>query len=110
MKRPTKKQTFLLEFIKEFTAKHNFSPSYREIMRAMNLSSVSAVAEHIDNCVAAGLLKKIPNAPRSLEIIEPVDIDATINNLHRVLSEHRFTSPDVVTLRNATKILTKLKD
>ena len=72
-KRPTKKQQKLLDFVQEFSDSNNYSPSYREIMRAMNLKSVSAVAEHIENCVAAGFLRKTPNSPRSLEVI-PIQI------------------------------------
>lgn len=68
-KMPTKKQRALLKFIQDFSIDHEFSPSYREIQRAMGLKSVSAVAEHIDNCVKAGFLKKIPNAARTLEVI-----------------------------------------
>ena len=108
--KPTKKQTSLLTFIEEFTATNNFSPSYREIMRALGLSSVSAVAEHIDNCVAAGFLKKTPGAPRSLEVIKPVDIDQTIENLHRLLAEQKLTPTQQKSLQETTKILTLLRE
>ena len=57
----TKKQTLILDFINEFTATNNYSPSYREIMSGLGLTSVSAVAEHIDNLVAKGALRKIPD-------------------------------------------------
>jgi SOS-response transcriptional repressor LexA len=66
----TKKQTLILEFITDFTKMYDYSPSYREIMTGVGLSSVSAVAEHIDNLVAKGAIKKIPGAARSLEIID----------------------------------------
>ena len=69
MNMPTKKQQKLLKFIQDFTIDHDYSPSYREIQRALGLSSVSAVAEHISNCEKAGFLKKIPNAARTLEVI-----------------------------------------
>ena len=77
MKQPTKKQSALLKFIDRFTEEHDYSPSYREIMRAMNLNSVSAVAEHVNNCVEAGFLKKIPNAARSLKVIPIKDYKET---------------------------------
>ncbi|MBQ3430349.1 hypothetical protein IJG21_02925 [Candidatus Saccharibacteria bacterium] len=69
-KKLTKKQTLILDFISEFTKSNDFSPSYREIMRGVGLSSVSAVAEHIDNLVEKGALKKTPGAARSLEVID----------------------------------------
>ncbi len=65
----TKKQTLILEFITDFTKTYDYSPSYREIMSGVGLSSVSAVAEHIDNLVEKGAIKKVPGAARSLEIV-----------------------------------------
>ena len=65
----TKKQLALLDFLQDFTEEKGYSPSYREIMSGLGLSSVSAVAEHIDNLVAKGVLKKVPGAARSLEIL-----------------------------------------
>ena len=69
-KKLTKKQTLILDFISEFSKGNDFSPSYREIMKGVGLSSVSAVAEHIDNLVAKGVLRKTPGAARSLEVID----------------------------------------
>ena len=66
----TKKQLALLDFIQQFTTDNSYSPSYREIMSGLGLSSVSAVAEHIDNLVEKGVIKKVPGAARSLEIID----------------------------------------
>lgn len=69
----TKKQTVILDFITDFTKTYDYSPSYREIMSGVGLSSVSAVAEHIDNMVEKGIIKKVPGAARSLEVIEMVN-------------------------------------
>lgn len=66
----TKKQKLIIDFINEFTKEHDFSPSYREIMSGVGLSSVSAVAEHVENLVEKGVLKKVPGAARSLEILD----------------------------------------
>ena len=66
----TKKQKQLLEYIVEFTEVHGVSPSYREIAAGLGLSSVSAIAEHIDNLVALGAIKKVPGAARSLEVVD----------------------------------------
>lgn len=65
----TKKQTLIIEFIGDYMSTRGNSPTYREIMTALGLSSVSAVAEHIDNLVKKGALKKVPGAARSLEIV-----------------------------------------
>ena len=66
----TKKQLAVLGFLQDFTEENGYSPSYREIMSGLGLSSVSAVAEHIDNLVSKGVLRKVPNAARSLEVLD----------------------------------------
>lgn len=66
----TKKQTAVYDFVKEFIAENNYSPSYRDIMSGLGLSSVSAVAEHVDNLVRLGALRKAPGAARSLEVVD----------------------------------------
>ncbi len=66
----TKKQLAVLEFIQDFTEEKGYSPSYREIMAGLGLTSVSAVAEHVENLVEKGALKKVPGAARSLEVLD----------------------------------------
>ena len=66
----TKKQLAVLNFIQDFTEESGYSPSYREIQAGLELASVSAVAEHIDNLVSKGVLRKVPGAARSLEILD----------------------------------------
>ena len=66
----TKKQLAVLNFLEDFTEENGYSPSYREIMTGLGLTSVSAVAEHIDNLVGKGVLKKVPGAARSLEVLD----------------------------------------
>ncbi|MBR2586984.1 hypothetical protein IKE71_01260 [Candidatus Saccharibacteria bacterium] len=65
----TKKQKQIVDFILDFTENNSYSPTYREIMSGLGLSSVSAVAEHIDNLIEKGVLKKTPGAARSLEVL-----------------------------------------
>ena len=66
----TKKQQALLDFLQDFTEENGYSPSYREIQAGLALSSVSAVAEHIENLVSKGVLKKVQGAARSLEVLD----------------------------------------
>ena len=66
----TKKQLAVLNFIQDFTEERGISPSYREIQAGLELASVSAVAEHIDNLVEKGVLRKVPGAARSLEVLD----------------------------------------
>lgn len=66
----TKKQLKVIDFIKDFEEANGTTPSYREIMAGLGLSSVSAVAEHIDNLEKKGVIRKTPGAARSLEILD----------------------------------------
>ncbi|MBL8160205.1 hypothetical protein JNJ66_07170 [Candidatus Saccharibacteria bacterium] len=68
-KRPTKAQHALLDYIQAFIKQHGYGPSYREIMRALEYSSVSTVAVHVDGLVAAGRLRKKGRSARSLEVV-----------------------------------------
>ncbi|MBQ3325634.1 hypothetical protein IJG79_00575 [Candidatus Saccharibacteria bacterium] len=66
----TKKQTQVYNYISEFIKLHGISPSYRDICAGLGLSSVSAVAEHVDNLVRIGALRKSPGTARSLEVVD----------------------------------------
>ncbi len=120
MNKPTKKQAAILKFIDDYTVENNASPSYREIQSALGLGSVATVAQHIENCVEAGFLKKVPNTARSLEVIPLEDYKETTQllkgKIHDLtdklengeeLSEQKAQSirDDIITLRAAAKIL-----
>lgn len=68
--RPTKKQRELLEYIAEFITEHGYSPSYREIMRGCNYTSVATVALHVNSLIARGHLRKREGSARSLEVVD----------------------------------------
>jgi repressor LexA len=68
--RPTKKQKELLDFIEKFVAEHGYGPSYREIMRGCNYTSVATVALHVNNLITRGHLTKRDRSARSLEVVK----------------------------------------
>lgn len=67
--RPTMKQGELLRFVSEFVGIHGYGPSYREIMRGCSYTSVATVAEHVNNLIARGHLRKRDRLARSLEVL-----------------------------------------
>ncbi|HSX27257.1 MAG TPA: hypothetical protein VLG25_00575 [Patescibacteria group bacterium] len=71
--RPTKKQKELLTYIENFIAERGYSPSYREIMSALNYNSVATVALHVNSLIKRGHLRKRDHSARSLEIIKTED-------------------------------------
>ena len=108
VKKPTKKQALLLDFIEGFTAEHDFSPSYREIMEGMGLKSVSAVAEHVENCVVAGFLEKVPKSARSLVVVRPKTYEETKELFRNKIEELAMKNPenaDIEALKKAAGIL-----
>lgn len=70
--RPTKKQRQMLEFLDGFITEHGYSPSYREIMTALNYTSVATVALHINNLIRRGHIQKRDHSARSLEVVVPL--------------------------------------
>jgi len=98
----TKKQLAVLNFIAEFTEENGVSPSYREICEGLGLSSVSAVAEHIDNLVSKGALLKTPGEARSLEVLDYKHTE-TVNLFKVRMAE--ASSEDLKVLEKAAEIL-----
>lgn len=86
----TKKQTLFIEFIDYFIKTNGFSPSYREIADGLNYKSLATVAEHIENLILAGRLRKKDNSARSLEIItetkEKIDLKSQIKIIYHKLN------------------------
>ncbi len=93
--RPTKKQHELLEYLREFIAEHGYSPSYREIMRGCNYTSVATVALHVSSLIKRGHVVKRDKSARSLEVVETNDRTkhAKSNHKHELILEidARFT-------------------
>lgn len=72
--RPTKKQRELLTFIEQFIGQHGYSPSYREIMRGLNYTSVATVALHVNSLIKRGHLRKRDHSARSIEVVDPKEL------------------------------------
>lgn len=85
--RPTKKQKELLTFIETFIGEHGYSPSYREIMAALNYNSVATVALHVNNLISRGHLRKRDHSARSLEPVAPEDSPKLKSNVIKPAEE-----------------------
>ncbi len=87
--RPTKKQHATLDMIRHFISEHGYSPSYREIMKECNYTSVATVSLHVNNLIKRGHLIKRGNSARSLELVEGVSESAnsTSNHKHELIKE-----------------------
>lgn len=66
----TKRQKEILDYLINFIDNNGYAPSYREIAKDFDLSSVATVAEHINSLHSKGYLDVEPGCARSLQICE----------------------------------------
>lgn len=66
----TLKQRELLDFIGERMAVDGVSPSFEEMKDAMGLKSKSGIHRLIDALVERGIIQRLPNRARAIEILE----------------------------------------
>ncbi len=64
----TKRQHEILSFIKSFIDENSYAPSYREIAKALQLSSVATVAEYVSVIEQKGHLSKQEGSARSIQL------------------------------------------
>ncbi len=65
----TKRQKEILDFVKRFLEENGYSPSFEEIARNFNYSSLATVHEHLENLRQKGFIRKSYNESRSIELI-----------------------------------------
>lgn len=102
-KRASKKQRELLAFIDNFIKSTGYGPSYREIMRALDYKSVSTVAVHVDGLIACGLLRKVNNSARSLEVVSKNSEEDLLLHIKTHIEE--CTQPQLAVIAESFKIL-----
>ncbi|MDM5247082.1 MULTISPECIES: transcriptional repressor LexA [unclassified Lysinibacillus] len=73
MKKVSKRQEAILEFIKEEVRTKGYPPSVREIGEAVGLASSSTVHGHLARLEQKGFIRRDPTKPRAIEILEPED-------------------------------------
>lgn len=73
MKKVSKRQEAILDFIKEEVRAKGYPPSVREIGEAVGLASSSTVHGHLARLEQKGLIRRDPTKPRAIEILEPED-------------------------------------
>ncbi|MDB5160743.1 MAG: hypothetical protein JWO96_123 [Candidatus Saccharibacteria bacterium] len=89
--RPTRKQQELLVFIEAFINEHGYSPSYREIMKGLNYTSVATVSLHVNNLIRRGHLQKRDRSARSLEVVKSeIKVEAKVVPKQLKTSEEKW--------------------
>jgi repressor LexA len=65
----TKRQQEIFEFIKQYSGRHGYPPTVRDIGKAIGLTSSSTVHAHLANLEKLGLVRRDPTKPRALELL-----------------------------------------
>lgn len=65
----TARQREIWTFVLDYSDRHGYPPTVREIGEAVGLASPSTVHAHLANLERAGLLRRDPTKPRALELL-----------------------------------------
>ena len=66
----TKKQKQLLDYIRIYVKENELSPTYREMVKALNTKSVSNIGRMLDALAEEGkITRRIPAKPRSIKVL-----------------------------------------
>lgn len=68
----TNKQILILDFIKDHFKSKNYPPTVREICVAVGLSSPSSVHAHLNKLEKLGYIKRDPDRPRAIEVLDRI--------------------------------------
>ncbi|MBP0725935.1 transcriptional repressor LexA [Bacillus sp. RG28] len=92
MNKLSKRQSEILNFIKEEVKSKGYPPSVREIAEAVGLASSSTVHGHLERLENKGYIRRDPTKPRAIEILgENTSLDNDIpfspsQELHNVMN------------------------
>ena len=67
----TRRQREVYDFISRFVAEHGYSPSFEEIGKGLELTSLATVHKHVTNLEKKGLLTRDYNRSRSIDLLPP---------------------------------------
>lgn len=67
----TRRQKEILDFLETFVTRNGYSPSFEEIARGMGLKSLATVHKHITNLEKKGMLDRVHNRSRSIDVLPP---------------------------------------
>jgi repressor LexA len=87
----TPRQRLILDTISESFAKRGYPPSMREIGAAVGLASPSSVKYQLSTMERKGYLRRDPNRPRAMEIVDPEsDLPVAVRQLDDSPAKPRY--------------------
>ena len=67
----TRRQKEIIDFLESFSNRNGYAPSFEEIARGMGLKSLATVHKHVTNLEKKGLLNRVHNRSRSIDVLPP---------------------------------------
>ena len=67
----TRRQKEMLDYLREYIEGRGYAPTLEEIGRNFRLTSLATVHKHLQNLEQKGLIRRVPNHCRALEIVPP---------------------------------------
>jgi len=64
------RQRQILDFISQYVQAHGFSPTLQEIAKALGVSSLATVHEHLETMEKKGVIKRYEGTVRGIEILD----------------------------------------
>jgi len=93
----TQQQQKVLVFVREYSRRHGFPPSLREIGQGIDVVNVNAVRGHVSALERKGYIARTPEKARSLRVLEgPSRLSRLKRRLHQALGTNEGVLHQVV--------------
>jgi repressor LexA len=69
----TRRQKELVDYLREYIQTHGYAPTLEEIGRHFSLASLATVHKHLQNLQRKGVIRRLPNQSRALELAVSAD-------------------------------------
>ena len=99
-----KRQKEIVEYISQYIQKSGTSPTLSEIARAMNLSSLATVHEHLQALVRKGVIRRFEGAVRGIEILDE-KISANLSGIELSLVGYIAAGKPIEAIQNPTETI-----
>lgn len=92
----TPRQRLVLETIRSCVEQRGYPPSMREIGEAVGLTSPSSVKHQLTTLERKGFLRRDPNRPRAIEVVQPEDARRSAPTPVVVVADDAHPTPSFV--------------
>src|SRR5581483_6619300 len=98
----TKRQKQLMDYLQSYIAEHQYAPTLDEIGRHFGLASLATVHKHLQNLERKGLIRRLANQSRALQLVDTATAAAAPVPLLGIVAAgapiEQVETPETVTL------------